>query len=75
MWNTARILPESSTLGDILHTFLGYAEAPTILQGIFYAAYLLVAGSLFAWLTRKPGAPGSGSLVKIPAKEQVQSRA
>jgi high-affinity iron transporter len=74
MWNTASILPESSTLGDILHTFLGYAEAPTILQGIIYTAYLLVAGSLFARLTRKPGAPSSAPVVKA-AKEHVQSRA
>jgi high-affinity iron transporter len=54
LWNTAHILSEDSTLGDILHTFLGYAEAPTILQGLLYAAYLLITGTLFAWMTRKP---------------------
>ena len=54
LWNTAHVLPESSTLGDILHTFLGYAEAPTVLQSLFYAAYLLIAGGIFAWITRKP---------------------
>src|SRR6266699_240152 len=54
LWNTAHILPEASTIGDILHTFLGYAEAPTVLQSLFYAAYLLVAGGIFAWMTRKP---------------------
>lgn len=54
IWNTAHILPESSTLGDILHSFLGYAEAPTILQTILYLLYLVVFGSFFAWLTRKP---------------------
>ena len=75
MWNTANILPESSTLGDILHTFLGYAEAPTILQGAFYVAYLIVAGSLFAWLTRKPVVPPSAPSVKTTAKEQIHSRA
>jgi len=75
MWNTAGILPESSTLGDILHAFLGYAEAPTILQGIFYAAYLIVAGSLFARLTRKPVMPPPAPSVKTSAKEQVHSRA
>lgn len=75
MWNTSHILPESSTLGDILHTFLGYAEAPTILQGIFYAAYLLIAGSLFVRLTRKPGAPSSTTQVKTTVQEQAHSRA
>ncbi len=75
MWNTAHILPESSTLGDILHAFLGYAEAPTILQGVFYAVYLLVAGSFFAWLTRKPVMQPPASSAKTPAKEQIHSRA
>ena len=75
MWNTASILSENSTLGDILHTFLGYAEAPTILQGIFYAAYLLIVGSFFAWLTRKPVLPPPASSAKTPVKEQIQSRA
>ena len=75
MWNTAHILPESSTVGDILHAFLGYAEAPTILQGIFYVAYLVVAGSLFAWLTRKPGVPPSAPSVKTSTKGQIHSQA
>ena len=75
MWNTAHILPESSTLGDILHAFLGYAEAPTILQGVFYVAYLLIAGSLFAHLTRKPGGPSSAIPTKKTVQEQAHSRA
>ena len=54
LWNTAHILSESSTLGDILHTFLGYAESPTVLQVGLYTLYLAVAGTLFARMTRKP---------------------
>jgi len=54
LWNTAHLLSEDSTIGDILHTFLGYAESPTVLQGTLYAIYLLIAGSFFFWLTRKP---------------------
>jgi high-affinity iron transporter len=74
IWNTAHLLSESSTIGDLLHTFLGYAEAPTILQAIFYIAYLLIAGGLFFRLTRKPVMP-STTPVKTPVKEQAQSRA
>ncbi len=70
LWNTAHILPEDSTVGDILHTFLGYAEAPTVLQSLFYTSYLLIVGSLFYRMTRKPG---SGK--PLPASEQAQSRA
>ncbi|MGB8346378.1 MAG: FTR1 family protein [Ktedonobacteraceae bacterium] len=54
LWNTSRFLSEDSTIGDILHTFLGYAQAPTLLQAILYVGYLLAAGSIFTWMTRKP---------------------
>src|SRR5437588_10163506 len=54
LWNTAHFLSENSTLGDILHTFLGYAEAPTMLQGLLYAMYLLTVGAIFVRMTRKP---------------------
>ncbi len=74
MWNTARILSEDSTLGDILHTFIGYAEAPTILQGLLYAVYVLVAGGVFAWLTRKPIMARPTATASPTSKEQLQSR-
>ena len=63
LWNTAHFLSEDSTLGDILHTFLGYAETPTILQGLLYATYLLVVGTIFVRMTRKPrmGRPAQSS--------------
>jgi high-affinity iron transporter len=70
LWNTAHILSENSVLGDLLHGLIGYAEAPTILQGLFYTTYLLIAGGIFAWITRKPG---SGK--PLAASKQVQSRA
>lgn len=53
LWNTAHILSEQSTLGDILHSFLGYAESPTVLQGLLYVGFLAVAGGFFWQLTRK----------------------
>ena len=76
LWNTAHILSEDSTIGDILHTFLGYAEAPTLLQGILYATYLIVAGSIFAWITRKPhiGKPAPSSTT-VKKQEHVHGNA
>lgn len=68
LWSTAQFLSESSTIGDILHTFLGYAEAPTVLQGLLYATYLIVIGSIFIWTTRKPAGPG-----RSPMHRRVQS--
>ena len=57
LWNTAHILSEDSTIGDILHTFLGYAQAPTILQSLLYVTYLLITATIFARMTRKPNKP------------------
>jgi len=75
LWNTSHILSEDTAIGDILHTFIGYSEQPTVLQSLLYAAYLLVAGSIFAWMTRKPG---TGSPVpqtpKAPIHESLGSR-
>ena len=79
IWNTAHLLSEDSTIGDILHTFFGYAEAPTVLQSLLYAIYLLVAGSIFFWVTRKPtmGKPALSSSSTKPStvEHQAQGRA
>src|SRR5947207_5434117 len=63
LWNTSHFLSENSVIGDLLHGIIGYAEAPTILQGLFYVTYLLIAGGIFAWITRKPiiGKPSASS--------------
>ncbi len=57
LWNTGHLLSEESTLGDLLHGLLGYAEAPTVLQAFLYTAYLLIVGGIFARITRKPLPP------------------
>ena len=54
LWNTAHILSENSTVGDLLHSLLGYAEAPTVLQGTFYIFFLVISCGIFGWMTRKP---------------------
>jgi high-affinity iron transporter len=48
LWHTGAILNEDSALGDIAHSFLGYAQSPTVLQAVVYLAYL--ACVLFAFL-------------------------
>jgi high-affinity iron transporter len=42
LWNTSAILPAGSLPGRILHTLLGYTDAPTQLQALAYLATLLV---------------------------------
>jgi high-affinity iron transporter len=40
LWHTGALLNEDSALGDIAHSFLGYAQSPTVLQAVVYLAYL-----------------------------------
>jgi high-affinity iron transporter len=39
-WNTSAILSDSSLFGRVLHTLVGYADQPSVLQVIVYAATL-----------------------------------
>lgn len=47
LWNTSGFLSEDGTVGDIAHTFFGYAQSPTILQLALYLGYLAVVLILF----------------------------
>jgi high-affinity iron transporter len=57
IWNTAGVLSEDSTLGDIFHAFFGYADRPTVLQLIVYAAYLVIVISAFFGLSHRSRQP------------------
>jgi high-affinity iron transporter len=50
LWDTGRLISDSSPLGDVLHGVVGYAAAPTLLQVVVWAIFL-VAG-LGAFLSR-----------------------
>jgi high-affinity iron transporter len=47
LWHTGGILSEDSALGDIAHSFFGYAESPTVLQAVVYVAYLACVLTVF----------------------------
>jgi high-affinity iron transporter len=47
LWHTGAILNQDSALGDIAHSFLGYAQSPTVLQVVIYGGYLVCV--LFAF--------------------------
>jgi high-affinity iron transporter len=54
MWNTSGFMSESSNLGDIFHSLLGYADQPTVLQGLVWLAYVAMSVSIFMMMGRKP---------------------
>ena len=42
MWHSGRVLSEGSSIGDVLHSFFGYSDAPTPLQLLIYVGYLVI---------------------------------
>ncbi len=54
MWNSSGAITESSNIGDILHSMLGYADHPTIMQGVVYVTYVVVSVSAFVAMGRSP---------------------
>jgi high-affinity iron transporter len=42
LWHSGQILSEDSSFGDVLHSFFGYSDAPTILQLLVYFGYLAI---------------------------------
>jgi high-affinity iron transporter len=47
MWHSARLLSESSSFGDVLHSFFGYSDAPTPLQLVVYVVYIATVVAVF----------------------------
>ncbi|HYK30102.1 MAG TPA: FTR1 family protein [Streptosporangiaceae bacterium] len=53
MWHTTRLLSEDSALGDVLHSFFGYSDAPTPLQLLTYVCYLAIVIAAYLGLRAK----------------------
>ena len=66
LWSSSRIVAESSSIGDVFHSLLGYADHPTVLQVVAWAAYLAVTLTAFVLLARHAGRPHAGAAA--PAK-------
>ncbi len=52
LWNTNSFLPQSSTLGGIIHSFFGYSSQPTLLQVLTYVIYLSITLGIFLGVGR-----------------------
>ncbi|GGD68615.1 hypothetical protein [Lacimicrobium alkaliphilum] len=56
IWNTGDWITDSSELGMVLNTLMGYEATPTLLQIIFYLLCILLPLLLFSITERKSGA-------------------
>jgi high-affinity iron transporter len=60
MWHSARLLSEESALGDVLHSFFGYSDAPTPLQLLIYVAYLAIVVVAYLGIRARLAGRGNG---------------
>jgi high-affinity iron transporter len=57
IWNSSKVLSENSNFGDVLHSLIGYADHPTILQSTTWIFYFVIVASFFIYkgkIRRKP---------------------
>ncbi len=60
MWHSARLLSEESALGDVLHSFFGYSDAPTPLQLLIYVGYLAIVVIVYLGVRTRLAGRGNG---------------
>ena len=56
LWNTSGFMSESSNIGDIFHSLLGYADQPTVLQSLVWLTYVVISVGAFVMLGRRSAA-------------------
>jgi high-affinity iron transporter len=62
LWHTGGLLGEDSTLGDIAHSFVGYADSPTPLQVLVYVCYLAAVLYFFLRVGHRAKSPASAAV-------------
>src|SRR5579875_3689808 len=80
LWHSGRILSEDSSFGDVLHSFFGYSDAPTILQILVYFGYLAIVIIAYLGLASRlrrycaAGRPGTcrGAGRQLPAFRRLR---
>jgi high-affinity iron transporter len=75
LWNTSGFLSEDSSLGDVFHSLLGYADQPTLLQVIVWVTFVSVSATLFIRMGRKAArAPSPSHPVGSPTVAASEDR-
>ena len=68
LWSTAGLLSEDSAVGDVFHSFFGYADQPSSLQLVIYVLYLTIVVGAFFSVSRRPGSKSSqGRSTPLPS--------
>jgi high-affinity iron transporter len=75
LWNTSGALSEDSSLGDVFHSLLGYADRPTVLQLIVWVTFVAVSATLFIRMGRRAGGAPAPAPAPAPAHDAVTAPA
>ena len=73
LWHTGGLLSEGSTLGDIAHSFVGYADSPTPLQVLAYAAYLATVLFFFLRVGHRAKSPAPAPVTQPCSRIRLRS--
>lgn len=65
IWDTSAFLTESSILGQVLHSLLGYTARPSGMQVIFWASVFILIWSLTALTRKNLGSPRAALAVVL----------
>jgi high-affinity iron transporter len=61
LWDTSSAITQSSNFGDVLHSLVGYAERPTVLQGVVWVLYVTISVAMFVGIGRQHRARHAGA--------------
>jgi high-affinity iron transporter len=75
LWNTSGYLSEGSSLGDVFHSLLGYADQPTLLQVIVWVTFVSLSATLFIRMGRRAArAPSPSHPAQSPTVAASEDR-
>jgi high-affinity iron transporter len=66
LWNSSRLVSEQSSIGDVFHSLLGYADHPSVLQVSVWATYLAISLTAFVRLARRARPTARGARTAHP---------
>jgi len=52
LWDTSALVPQTSLVGTLLHSLIGYEAQPADMQIVFYLLVLLVIGTGMQWFNK-----------------------
>jgi high-affinity iron transporter len=61
-WDSSWLLSDRGTVGQVLHTLIGYVARPSGIQVVFYFTTFAVIGGLMLTIARSCGLTGSGGV-------------